>query len=284
MHTEGDGQSAVTATGWNWRWVGWASWPISGAVLWVCGLTVSIDVGSSWWGRPRWFLGQVSISPALVLGVLLVALIGPGRLGFSRRSMRAWREFLLLGGPIVTVWLITYPESVATWRDVEGVVVAVAGEELVYRLAAVVLLGALCARLAGRNWRDTAQWGTGPAIGGLVGAGVVFSLLPGHVEQMTGAANLVPFLSLGVILGYAALRTGTVVPGFLVHLAIDLAALAFFAGELSSALRVLVDVGALVGLVLGLMLAGRRLGLRRHVPAVIDLCEPSRAAAPMSSG
>jgi membrane protease YdiL (CAAX protease family) len=188
----------------------------------------------------------------------------------------------LLGGPIVTVWLIAYPESVATWRDVEGVVVAVAGEELVYRLAAVVLLGALCARLAGRNWRDTSQWGSGPAIGGLVGAGIVFSLLPGHVEQMTGAANLVPFLSLGVILGYSALRTGSVIPGFLVHLAIDLAALAFFAGELSGALRVLVDVGALVGLVLGLMLAGRRLDLRRRVPAVIDLRERDRATAPMT--
>jgi hypothetical protein len=73
-----------------------------------------------------------------------------------------------------------------------------------------------------------------------------------------------------------------VIPGFLVHLAIDLAALAFFAGELSGALRVLVDVGALVGLVLGLMLAGRRLDLRRRVPAVIDLRERDRATAPMT--
>jgi hypothetical protein len=35
--------------------------------------------------------------------------------------------------------------------------------------------------------------------------------------------------------------------------------------------RVLVDVGALVGVVLGLILAGRRLGLRKRVPRVIDL-------------
>jgi hypothetical protein len=262
---------AAQATGWNWRWVGWASWPVSGAVLWVCGLAVVVDVGSSWWGPPHWYLGEVSMSPALPLGVLLVALMRPDRLGFSRAALRAWREFLMLGGPIVLVWLVVYPQSVAAQRDVEGIVVAVAGEELVYRLAAVVLLGALCARLAGRNWRDTAQWGSGPAIGGLIGAGVVFSLLPGHVQQMTGAANLVPFLSLGVLLGYVALRGGSILPGFLVHLAIDLAAFAFFAGELPGALRVLIDVGALVGLVLGLMLAGRRLGLRRRVPAVIDL-------------
>ncbi len=136
------------ATGWAWRWVGWASWPISTAVLWVCAVAVVVDVGTSWWGQPEWYLGRISMSPALPLGALLIALIGPRNLGFSGRSLRAWREFLLLGGPIVLVWCISYPQSVAAWRDVEGIVVAVAGEELVYRLAAVVLIGALCARVA----------------------------------------------------------------------------------------------------------------------------------------
>jgi hypothetical protein len=271
------------ASGWAWRWLGWASWSISPAVLWVCATAVVVDVVTSWWGEPEWYLGRVSMSPALPLGVVLVALIGPGHLGFSRRNLRAWREFLMLGGPIVLVWCISYPQSVAAWRDVEGIVVAVAGEELVYRLAAVILVGALCAKLAGRNWRDTAAWGDGPAFGGLVGAGLVFSSLPGHVEQMTGVANVVPFLSLAVLLGYVALRSGSLLPGFLVHLTIDLAALSFFAGELPSALRVLIDVGALVGVVLGLMLAGRRLGLRRRVPRVIDLRSPDHVAAPAST-
>jgi hypothetical protein len=272
----------ATATGWTWRWVGWASWPISPAVLWVCAAAVLVDVTSSWLGEPAWYLGRISMSPALPLGALLIALIGPRHLGCSRRNLRAWREFLMLGGPIVLVWCISYPQTVAAWRDVEGIVVAVAGEELVYRLAAVVLIGAACARLAGRNWRDTAAWGTGPALGGLVGAGLVFSSLPGHVEQMTGAANVVPFLSLAVLLGYVALRSGSLLPGFLVHLTIDLAALAFFAGELPSTLRVLIDVGALVGVVLGLMLAGRRLGLRREVPRVIDLRNTERATTPVA--
>jgi hypothetical protein len=277
MHTDRDAMATeveateAKASGWAWRWVGWASWPISTAVLWVCAAAVVIDVGTSWWGHPEWYLGRVSMSPALPLGALLIALIGPSNLGFSRRSLAAWREFLMLGGPIVLVWCISYPQSVAAWRDVEGIVVAVAGEEVVYRLAAVVLFGALCARLVGRNWRDTADWGTGPAVGGLVGAGLVFSSLPGHIDQMTGAANVLPFLSLAVLLGYVALRSGSLLPGFLAHLTIDLAALAFFAGELPSLLRVLVDVGTLVGVVLGLMLAGRRLGLRRRVPRVIDL-------------
>jgi len=267
------------SSGWAWRWTGWASWAISPAVLVVSALIVLVDVGTAWWGRPEWYLGRISLSPALPLVVLLVVLIGPRHLGFSRASFRAWREFLLLGGPIVLVWCISYPESVVAWRDVEGVVVAVAGEELVYRLAAVILVGALCARIAGRNWRDTADWGDGPAIAALVGGGVIFSLLPGHVAQMTGAANMVPFLSLAVLLGYSALRTGSIIPGFLVHLAIDLAALSYFAGELPATLRVLVDVGALFGLVLGLLLAGRRLGMRRRVPRVIDLRDVSAAPA-----
>ena len=109
----------------------------------------------------------------------------------------------------------------------------------------------------------------------LVGAGLVFSSLPGHVDQMNGAANVLPFLSLAVLLGYTALRSGSIIPGFLVHLTIDLAALAYFAGAMPNTLRVVVDVGALIGLELGLMLAGRRLGLRRRMPRVIDLRDPS---------
>lgn len=267
----------VRASGWAWRWTGWASWPISPAVLWVCAIAVIVDVATSWLGQPQWYLGRVTMSPALILAVLLVALIGPRHLGFSRRSLSAWREFLIIGIPTLVVWCISYPQSVAEFRDVEGIVVAVAGEELVYRLAAVILIGAMCARIAGRNWRDTAQWGTGPAIGGLVGAGLVFSSLPGHVQQMTGAANVLPFLSLAVLLGYVALRSGSILPGFLVHLTIDLAALAFFAGALPNSLRLAVDIGSLIGLELGLMLAGRRLGLRRRAPRVIDLRDPSPA-------
>ncbi len=271
------------ATGWAWRWTGWASWPISPAVLWVCAVAVVVDVGTSWWGEPEWYLGRVALSPALPLGAVLIALIGPRNLGFSRRNLLAWREFLLLGGPIVLVWCISSPQSVAAWHDVEGIVVALAGEELVYRLAAVILVGALCAKLAGRDWRDTAAWGNGPAIGGLIGAGLVFSALPGHVDQMTGATSIAPFFSLAVLLGYVALRSGSLVPGYLVHVIIDLAALAYFQGELPAIQRVLIDVGALVGLVLGLMLAGRRLDRRRRVPRVIDLRTPDHAAAPVST-
>jgi membrane protease YdiL (CAAX protease family) len=179
----------------------------------------------------------------------------------------------MLGAPIVALWLLAFPRDVIAFPDVEGVVLAIATEELVYRFAAVLLFGAVFARLAGNDWRDASQWGNGPALGAIVAAGLLFGILPGHVEQMTAAANVASFLSVAVLLGYSALRTGSLLPGFLVHVTLDLAALAFFAGELPAMLRVLVDAGALVGLVLGALLAGRRLDLRHRVPAEIDLRE-----------
>ena len=56
------------ASGWNWRWVGWASWRLSPLVLWICGITVALDVASSWWERPDWYLGRMLMSPAIPLG------------------------------------------------------------------------------------------------------------------------------------------------------------------------------------------------------------------------
>lgn len=260
-----------TSSGWDWRWVGWASWPISPAALWLAGAALVVDVVSSWWGEPDWHVGRILMSPALPLALLLVVLIGPGALGFSRRTLRVWREFLVFGVALVLVGGLGYPRSGTSARQLEGVFLTIVTEELVYRLAAVILIGALCARLTGRNWRDTAEWGTGTALAALLGAGVVFSALPGHVEQITGASNAFAFLSLGIVLGYVALRTGSLLPGLLVHLALDLAALDYLAGRFSSSVRVLIGAVALVSLVLGLMVAGRRLGLRMYVPAVIDL-------------
>jgi len=263
------------ARGWAWRWTAWPSWPVTPLVLVLAAAAVVTDMLSSWLAVPPWHQGQVLVSPGLVVGIALVLAVGVRNVGWSRASLRAWREVLMLGAPIVTIWALAFPRSVIAFADMEGVVLAIATEELVYRFAAVLLFGALFARLAGNDWRDLARWGDGPAIGAIVASAVLFGVLPGHVEQMTGAANVASFFSVALLLGYSTVRTGSLLPGFLVHLALDLAALAFFAGELPGILRVLVDAGALVGLVLGAMLAGRRLGLRRRVPRVIDLREIS---------
>lgn len=266
------------ARGWAWRWTAWPSWPVSPLALVLAGTAVVADMLSSWLAVPPWYVGDVLVSPGLVAGVALVLVVGTSRTGCSGPSLRAWRELVMLGAPIVTVWALAYPASVIAFPDMEGVVLAIATEELVYRFAAVLLFGALFARLAGNDWRNLARWGDGPALGAIVASAVLFGVLPGHVEQMTGAANVASFLSVALLLGYAAVRTGSLLPGFLVHLALDLTALAFFAGELPGSLRVVVDAGALVALVLGALLAGRRLGLRRRVPREIDLRDLTQAA------
>jgi hypothetical protein len=261
----------ATARGWAWRWSGWASWPVSPAILWVAGFAVGIDVASAWLGQPAWYLGRVLVSPALPLALLLVLLVRPRRLGVSRLGVLAWREFLVVTGFGIALAATAYAREVSGWREVEGVALTGVGEEVVYRLGAVLLVGAACARLAGRNWRDTAEWGTGPVVGGLVGGAVVFSLLPGHVGQMTGVGNVLPFASLAVLLGYSAVRTGSLVPAVAAHILLDLVALAFFAGVLDAPVRLAAAGAVLVALALGLMPAGRRLGLRTRTPAVIDL-------------
>jgi hypothetical protein len=261
----------VRARGWAWRWNRRPSWPVTPLALVLAVAAIAADLLSSWAAVPPWHVGRILVSPGLLLGGALVAVIGAERVGCAGRSLRAWRELVMLGAPIVTVWALAYPRSVLGFADMEGVVLAVATEELVYRLAALLVFGALFARLSGADWRDAARWGDGPAFAALLSSALLFGMLPGHVEQMTGAANIASFLSVALLLGYSALRTGSILPGFLVHLALDLAALAFLGGQLPGTLRVLVDAGALVGFVLGALLAGRRLELRSRVPKMIDL-------------
>ena len=263
-------------TEWEWRWVGWASWPLTAPVLWLSAATIAIDVASSWLGWPSWYVGRVAMSPALPLAVALAILIGGRNIGFAARDLRAWREFLAVGVVGIAVVLIAYPASVADVQDRLGVVIALMGEAMVYRFAVVILLGAACARVIGREWRNTTTWGFGPVVASLLGAGVVFSLLPGHVAQMKGVMSIVPFASLVMLLGYVGLRSGSLLPSFLAHVAIDLTALAFLASSVSGTVRLGVDLSVLVILVAALMVAGRRLGLRRRVPTVIDLRDDVR--------
>ena len=277
-------EPTAAVRGLAWRWNGWASWRVTPAVLVVSFVAVALDVGSAWLGWPTWAIGTVLVSPALPVGATLVVLVGWTRVGGSRRSLAAWREYLVGGSLTVLVAALAYAPTIAGWREVEGVTLAAAGEEIVYRLAAVLLIGAACARTCGRDWRDTSRWGTGPVVIALVGAALVFSLLPGHVEQMTGATSIVPFASLAVLLGYIALRTGSLLPGILVHVLLDVITLAYFAGELSAPERVSIAASALIALTLGFMVAGRRLGLRRLVPSVIDLRHLEPVALPRATG
>jgi hypothetical protein len=257
---------------------------VTPAIVWVATTALVIDVASAWWGQPTWAIGRVVVSPALPLGVVLVALVGVTRIGGDRAQLASWREFVVGAAAVLVAASLAWSDALGGSERLVGILVGATTEEVVYRLAAILVIGAGCARLLGRDWRDTANWGGGPIAAALAGAAVVFSVLPGHVEQMTGASSIVPFASLAVLLGYAALRTGSLLPAVLAHVVLDVLTLAFLAGEVRGPVRALAAATLLAALTLGVMVAGRRLALRRRVPVVIDLRERAPIASSRAVG
>jgi membrane protease YdiL (CAAX protease family) len=258
----------------RWQWSRWTRWPFSGWVWVLAALTVVIDVTTAWAGISLGTLGRVPISPALPLGIALAVAIGLGRLGLDRTNRRAWREVLIVGGAVLLYAVCSYGVH-SGWKEAFGLVLAALGEELVYRLAVILVVGALCARLLGRDWRNAGEWGIGPGLVGLVTGSVIFSALPGHVAQMSDTLHALPFASLGLVLGYAVLRTGALLPAAMVHALMNLATMSALNGETPAAYRALFCGAALITLVTGTILAGFRLGILRRVPAVVDLTGPT---------
>lgn len=259
-----------------WKWLRWTRLPLSPAMLLVAAVTVVVDVATAWADISLGYLGRVPISPALPLGLLLACMVGLRRLGLDRPNIRAWREFLFVGGFVLVFGIWRYSMYVHGASEAFGLILAALGEELVFRLAVLILVGAGCAKLLGRNWRNAEDWGVVPGVVALLAAGLVFTLLPGHVAQMSSTLHALPFACLGVVLGYAVLRTGALFPAAVVHSVLNLATIAAISGTISPNLRILLATSALLALVLGTTVAGLRLGILRRV--VLDPAKSQRAA------
>ena len=138
-------------------------------------------------------------------------------------------------------------------------------EELVYRLAVLIIVGAATAALLRRNWRNPEDWGLGPGVVAMLASGLVFMLLPGHIAQMTSTTRAVPFVALGILLAYAVLRTGALLPAVVVHALLNLAAIAALTDHVANGWRVLFAALVLVALVLATIVAGVRLGILHRI-------------------
>ena len=246
-----------------WRWCRWTRLPLTPAILVVAALTVVVDVTTAWLDIGFGHLGRVSVSPAILLGVLLAIMVGTKRLGLDRANLHAWREFLVVSGTALLFGMLQYSRNLGGTREAFGLSLAALGEELVYRLAVLILVGATCAAIARRNWRNAEDWGVGPGIVALVAAGLVFTLLPGHVAQISDGLHALPFACLGLVLGYAVLRAGALLPAAVVHALLNLATIAAFEGEVSPAVRTALAASALSALVLATIVVGVRLGILR---------------------
>jgi hypothetical protein len=252
-----------------WRWCRWTRWPLSPAIVVVAAVTILFDVTTAWFDITLGSLGRVPVSPTLPLEALLVAMVGFRRLGLDRHNLWAWREFLVVSGGVLVFGVWQYSIRVGGSREALGLVIAAFDEEMVYRLAVLILVGSLCAKLAGHNWRHTEDWGVVPGVIAVFASGVVFALLPGHVAQMTDTLHALPFVCLGIVLGYAVLRTGALFPAAVVHALLNLATIAAWAGAISLPLRTALAASALVALVLGTVVAGRRMGIYRKMPVTV---------------
>ena len=221
-----------------WRWCRWTRWPLSPAIVAVAALTVAFDVTTAWFDVTLGHLGRVPVSPTLPLEILLVAMIGFRRLGLDRSNIWAWREFLGVSTAVILFGVYEYAEHVGGFAEGLGLVLAAFDEEMVYRLAILVLVGSLCAKVSGHNWRHTEDWGVGPGVIAVFASGLVFALLPGHVAQMSDS----------------------------LHALLNLATIAAWQGEISMPLRTALAASALIALLLGTIVAGRRLGIYRKMP------------------
>lgn len=256
---------------WSWRWRSWTRWPLSGPIVLLALVTVVVDVATAWFDVSAGTLGRVPVTPALPLGVALALAVGLRRLGVDPANRRAWREFLVVSSVALVYAAWCYSVRIGGTAEAVGLVVAALGEELVYRLAVLVVVGAAVARLLGRPWRNSEDWGAVPGITALLAGGLIFTLLPGHVAQMSSTLTALPFASLGVLLGYAVLRTGALFPAVVVHSFLNLATIAVLVGEVSIAMRTAFALSALVALLAGTIVAGLRLGMLRRVPVAFDL-------------
>lgn len=248
-----------------WVWRRWTRWHLTPTILAVAALVLALDVVTAWRGVAIGSLGRVETSPALPLGILLACLVGLRRLGLDRANLAAWREFLAVSGTVLVLGVWQYSARIAGFRGALGLVLAALDEELVYRLAVLILVGALTAALLGRNRRNPEDWGIVPGLVALLGSGLVFALLPGHVAQMSSTLRALPFVSLGIVLGYAVLRTGALFPAVVVRASLNIVTIAALSGHLSNAWRASFAATALVALIASTIVAGVRLGMLQRI-------------------
>ena len=246
-----------------WRWCRWTRLPLTPAILVVAALTVVVDVTTAWLDIGFGHLGRVSVSPAILLGVVLAIMVGTKRLGLDRANLHAWREFLVVSGTALALRHAPVLEEPGRHpRSVRPLA------RRPRRRARVPARGADPRRRGVRGDRpaelaERRRLGVGPGIVALVAAGLVFTLLPGHVAQISDGLHALPFACLGLVLGYAVLRAGALLPAAVVHALLNLATIAAFEGEVSPAVRTALAASALSALVLATIVAGVRLGILR---------------------
>jgi hypothetical protein len=191
-------------------------------------------------------IGTVPVSPSIVPVVVMIAAAGTNLLGRARSTDSAkvfWSMVLVVIAVISSMSDAVGPASSA------GFVLAALSEELVYRVAGPLVVAFGLARF-GLPYRHALT-------AGYVAAGISFIVLPGHLAQMDGAVDVVPFVAFTVLATLAVHRSGAVLEIGLLHSAVNIVNVGRISGSLGDEGSLLVAT-LLALLVIGYVPAGRR--------------------------
>jgi hypothetical protein len=242
------------------RWTGWTDLRCPALAVLLAAAVVGTTTLAVWAGIVWRPLGGPGLTPVLPAALLLATFVGWNQLGLSASDLQVWRETLLVIGGLLVLVGAVFVAGPGSPRELLAFGVGSLEEELVFRFAAPLALGGLTAWVLGRPAGDVRAWGDGPRAVAVIGAAIAFTCMPGHLAQVTGPLQVVPFLAIAMLLTYTVLRTGALVPGIAVHALLNIATVAYLAGAMPNpvwAATVIIGLGAYAW---GAERAGRRLG------------------------
>lgn len=251
-------------------------------VLGLSGITMIVEILSYGGLLPNLWIGGIPLSfsllPAMALGLACGSRL-LGRSGVRRAAVVFW----------AIAGLILAGITVICARDgqlplVPALGLAALNEELVYRLAIPAVIAA--ALRLGKVRPNAAR------IAGLVGGGLWFILLPGHLEQMHSPLDLLPYIAFASLAALIVYRSGSILPLAVGHAITNLLTFLMFGAAvtadarslgMASVLCLLVlaygrprritvgDDGGLVDTQTGLAVAA--IDLRDGQPALVELAD-----------
>ena len=189
---------------------------------------------------PYVYIGGIGVAWTLVPALALAVACGTAIAGRQRS-----RPAALTFGSMVGLTLIATSTLLITQGHTEmlgGYIVAIAVEELVYRLAVPALTAAVLGRVGVPS--------RAARILGFIAGAVWFVLLPGHRAQWHNLAAVAGFVAFATIAGLVVYRSGSLLASFLAHLCADLLTTLFWLGLINIHERGIVLASVLILLVL----------------------------------
>jgi membrane protease YdiL (CAAX protease family) len=176
-------------------------------VLALSGVTALTEVADIAGLVPPIELAGLSLSMSTLPAMALACACGSRLLGRSS-IRRAAIGFWVLSAVLLSAMAVAYLRR----GDLDlyvALIIAALDEELVYRLAIPAVIAASL-RL-GKVRPNPAR------IAGLAGAGLMFVLLPGHLEQMDSLAGALPYVAFATLSALIVYRSGSILPMAIGH-------------------------------------------------------------------